>query len=203
MTRHGSLIFPSALRCDGSSIFLPRRVIYLMNPSVIVTVLCRATLFLTVLVTLFAADSAWAEYKMAFVDVPRAMAASDAAKQARDILQKKLASKQKEVSAMESEIKTMKSELEKRKGADQEGEMRGKMRDYQRLVEDNQAAIDRENGRWTKKITEALLKVIEEIGREEGFTVIFGKGQVLFAAGTIDITDRVLVRLNERTKKWF
>jgi outer membrane protein len=174
-----------------------------MNPSVIVTVLCRATLFLTVLVTLFAADSAWAEYKMAFVDVPRAMAASDAAKQARDILQKKLASKQKEVSAMESEIKTMKSELEKRKGADQEGEMRGKMRDYQRLVEDNQAAIDRENGRWTKKITEALLKVIEEIGREEGFTVIFGKGQVLFAAGTIDITDRVLVRLNERTKKWF
>ncbi|MEO5348449.1 MAG: OmpH family outer membrane protein [Magnetococcus sp. YQC-3] len=175
-----------------------------MNPSVIVTVLCRATLFLTALLTLFAADSVWAaEYKMAFVDVPRAMAASEAAKQARDILQKKLASKQKEVSAMESEIKEMKAELEKRKGADQEGEMRGKMRDYQRLVEDNQAAIDRENGRWTKKITEALLKVIEEIGREEGFTVIFGKGQVLFAAGTIDITDRVLVRLNERTKKWF
>ena len=175
-----------------------------MNPSVIVTVMCRATLFLTALLTLFAADSVWAaEYKMAFVDVPRAMAASEAAKQARDILQKKLASKQKEVSAMESEIKEMKAELEKRKGADQEGEMRGKMRDYQRLVEDNQAAIDRENGRWTKKITEALLKVIEEIGREEGFTVIFGKGQALFAAGTIDITDRVLVRLNERTKKWF
>ncbi|MBF0160661.1 MAG: OmpH family outer membrane protein [Magnetococcales bacterium] len=156
-------------------------------------------------------SSAWAEsYKLAFVDVPRAMAASDAAKQARDILQKKLAAKQQEVSSMEAEIKEMKADAKKRKGVartdaapDQEGEMRSKLRDYQRLVEDNQAAIDRENGRWTKKITEALLKVIEEIGREEGFTVIFGKGQVLFAAGSIDITDRVLVRLNERTKKWF
>lgn len=151
-----------------------------------------------------------APYKMAFVDVPRAMAASDAAKKARNILKKKLAAKQKEVSAMEAGIKRMKATAEKRKGltrpdaaSEQESELRAKFREYQRLVEDNQAAIDRENGRWTKKITSALLKVIEEIGLEEGFTVIFGKGQVLFAAGTIDITDRVLARLNERTKKWF
>ena len=160
---------------------------------------------------LFLSGSAWAApYKMAFVDVPRAMAASDAAKKAREILQKKLAAKQQEVSAMEADIKRMKAAAAERKSvtrqeshADLESELRRKFREYQRLVEDNQAAIDRENGRWTKKITGALLKVIEEIGREEGFTVIFGKGQVLFAAGAIDITDRVLARLNERTRKWF
>ena len=181
-----------------------------MNPSLISTPFCRAALTLLVSIGFFC-GSAWADsYKLAFVDVPRAMAASDAAKQARDILQKKLAAKQKEVSSMEAEIKAMKAKVEKRKSVsradaaqDQAGEIRSKLRDYQRLVEDNQAAIDRENGRWTKKITEALLKAIEEIGREEGFTVVFGKGQVLFAAGSIDITDRVLVRLNERTKKWF
>lgn len=149
-------------------------------------------------------------YKMAFVDVPRAMSASEAAKKARDILNKKLAAKQKEVSVMEEEIKRMKADAEKRKGltrpeanTDLDNEMRHKFRAYQRLVEDNQAAIDRENGRWTTKITGALLKVIEEIGLEEGFTVVFGKGQVLFAAGSIDITDRVLKRLNMRTKNWF
>ncbi|WP_130471485.1 OmpH family outer membrane protein [Candidatus Magnetaquicoccus inordinatus] len=170
------------------------------------TLCCGLFLALLLSTTVASADS----YKLAFVDVPRAMAASDAAKQARDILQKKLAAKQQEVSAMEDEIKAMKAEIEKRKGGsrpdsapDPENELRSKLRDYQRLVEDNQAAIDRENGRWTKKITEALLKVIEEIGREDGYTVVFGKGQVLFAAGSIDITDRVLVRLNERTKKWF
>lgn len=178
---------------------------------VIFASLSRVGFVLLLAVGLLLCNSALAgPYKMAFVDVPRAMAASDAAKKARDILQKKLAAKQKEVSAMEAEIKQMKKEVEGQKGltrpgvtSDQESEMRTKFRAYQRLVEDNQAAIDRENGRWTTKITGALLKVIEEIGREEGFTVVFGKGQVLFAAGSIDITDHVLKRLNERTKKWF
>ena len=148
--------------------------------------------------------------QLAFVDVPRAMASSDAAKQARDILKKKLDAKQTEVTVMESEIKKMKESLEKRKSlmtressSELEGKIRRKFRDYQRLVEDNQAAIDRENGRWTKRITGALKEVIEEIGQEEGYTAVFGKGQVLFASASIDITDKVLTRLNKRTKEWF
>lgn len=146
----------------------------------------------------------------AYVDVPRAMASSDAAKRARDLLEKKLASKQKEVDSLEQKIKGMKTDLEKRKSlmtpesrAETSEKVRSKFREYQRLVEDNQASIDRENGLWTKKISEAMREVIEEIGREQGFTVIFGKGQVLFASGTIDITDKVLQRLNKRTTSWF
>ncbi|MBF0270484.1 MAG: OmpH family outer membrane protein [Magnetococcales bacterium] len=146
----------------------------------------------------------------AYVDVPRVMASSAAAQYARDMLKKKLAVKQKEVDAMESEIKSLKAKVEqggnmmnREARADMENTTRRKFREYQRLVEDNQAAIDRENGVWTKKITEALRVVIEEIGREKGFTAVFGKGQVLFANASIDISDQVLSRLNEHTKKWF
>lgn len=219
MTRLGPLIFPLAQLYDpffifGALFFVNKKVIQVMNPSTVLHLFSRVGALLLIALffvgNVFVSGSAWAEsYKLAFVDVPRAMAASDAAKQARDILQKKLVAKQKEVSTMEAEVKKMQENVAKRaqKGQadapDQDAEVRAKMRDYQRLVEDNQAAIERENGRWTKKITEALLKVIEEIGREEGYTVVFGKGQVLFAAGSIDITDQVLVRLNERTKKWF
>ncbi|HIJ85411.1 MAG TPA: OmpH family outer membrane protein [Magnetococcales bacterium] len=56
---------------------------------------------------------------------------------------------------------------------------------------------------WTKKISEAMREVIEEIGRERGYAVIFGKGQVLYASSAIDITDQVLKRLNKRTTGWF
>ncbi len=150
------------------------------------------------------------QYLFAFVDVPRAMASSDAAKRARELLEKKLASKQREVDTMEQKIKALKDDMEKRKNAmtpesraETSESVRGKFREYQRLVEDNQAAIDRENGRWTKKISEAMREVIEEIGRERGYTVIFGKGQVLYANSAIDITDQVLVRLNKRTTSWF
>ncbi|MBF0296253.1 MAG: OmpH family outer membrane protein [Magnetococcales bacterium] len=146
----------------------------------------------------------------AYVDVPRVMAASTAAQKARDMLKKKLAVKQQEVDAMEAEIKELKNKLEQGGNmlnrdarADLENNTRRKFREYQRLVEDNQAAIDRENGVWTKKITEALREVIEEIGRERGYTAVFGKGQVLFANNAIDISDQVLKQLNEHTKKWF
>ncbi|GAB0056356.1 hypothetical protein SIID45300_00662 [Candidatus Magnetaquicoccaceae bacterium FCR-1] len=146
----------------------------------------------------------------AYVDVPRVMASSSAAQHARELLKKKLASKQREVDVMEKEIKDLKAKIEQGGNvmnrdarADLENTTRNKFREYQRLVEDNQAAIDRENGVWTKKITEALRTVIEELGREKGYTAIFGKGQVLFANSTIDISDQVLNRLNEYTKKWF
>ncbi len=162
-------------------------------------------------VGLLGAWSAQAEQLLfAYVDVPRAMASSDAAKKARELLERKLASKQKEVDSMEQKIKALKGDLEKRKSlmtpesrAETSESIRNKFREYQRLVEDNQASIDRENGQWTKKISEAMREVIEEIGRERGFTVIFGKGQVLYANGSIDITDQVLKRLNKRTTSWF
>ncbi|MBF0109240.1 MAG: OmpH family outer membrane protein [Magnetococcales bacterium] len=150
------------------------------------------------------------QYSFAYVDVPRAMASSDAAKRARELLEKKLASKQREVDAMEQKIKSLKDDLEKRKGlmtpearAETSESVRNKFREYQRLVEDNQSVIDRENGRWTKKISEAMREVIEEIGRERGYTIIFGKGQVLYASSAIDITDQVLKMLNKRTTSWF
>ncbi|MEO5347223.1 MAG: OmpH family outer membrane protein [Magnetococcus sp. YQC-9] len=157
-----------------------------------------------------AAGSSGGAPVFAYVDVPRVMASSAAAQYARDLLKKKLASKQKEVDAMEKEIKDLKAKLEsggnvmnRDARADLENTTRRKFREYQRLVEDNQAAIDRENGVWTKKITDALREVIEEIGREKGYTAIIGKGQVLFANASIDISDQVLSRLNDHTKKWF
>ncbi|MBF0126726.1 MAG: OmpH family outer membrane protein, partial [Magnetococcales bacterium] len=138
----------------------------------------------------------------AYVDVPRVMAASTAAQRARDMLKKKLALKQQEVDSMESQIKELKNKVEqggnmmnREARAELENNTRRKFREYQRLVEDNQAAIDRENGVWTKKITEALREVIEEIGREKGYTAIFGKGQVLYANSAIDISDQVLKQL--------
>ncbi|MEO5376449.1 MAG: OmpH family outer membrane protein [Magnetococcus sp. DMHC-6] len=148
--------------------------------------------------------------QFAYVDITEAMTSSVAAKHVRDMLKQKIQTKQKEIDSLETEIKGMKADLEKRKNmmtpeanAELTGQIRSKFREYQRLVEDNQGAIDRENGRWTKKITETLSLVIEEIGKEKGFTVVFGKGQVLYADKSIDITSEVLNRLNSRTKGWF
>ncbi|MBF0610996.1 MAG: OmpH family outer membrane protein [Magnetococcales bacterium] len=155
------------------------------------------------------------EVKIAYVDVPRAIASSEAAKRARELMQKKLDSKQREVDAVEEEIKLLKEEKLREEKEQPEGTLKPegrseianalskKLREYQRLVEENQAALDRENGVWTKKVTDALRQVIQEIGREDGYTVIVGKGQVLYSTSSIDITDKVLIRLNETTRRWY
>lgn len=156
-----------------------------------------------------AAESA--ALKVAYVDIARAIDSSMAATNAREMLKGKLDAKQREVSAMESEIKEMKADFEKRKGllnpesrAELDGRIRRKFREYQRLVEDNQAALDRENNRWTKKMTQAMSEVVEEVGRERGYTMIFAKNpRILYFNESVDITDEVLSRFNKRTEGWF
>ena len=155
------------------------------------------------------AASAAGPIKLAYVDVPRAMAASNASQRFLKTFKKKLSSKRREVRAMEAEIKRMKTSLDKRKNLMSRGsasdlaeKIRRKYRQYQRLVEDNQAIIDRDNSNWTKKITDAMKKVIEQIAREKGYTAVFAKGQVLFYDAEIDITDLVLKRLNTYTRRW-
>ncbi|MBF0187216.1 MAG: OmpH family outer membrane protein [Magnetococcales bacterium] len=148
--------------------------------------------------------------KFAYVDVQRAVSSSDAAKKAKELLQKKFMAMRKEINGLELELKRMRSDLKNKQALmkpEALGELRNKARqkyrDYQRLLEDNQAAIDRENKHWTKRITKALREVIIAIGREGKYTTIFGKGQVLYSDSGIDITDMVLVRLNKQTKSWF
>ncbi|MBF0368266.1 MAG: OmpH family outer membrane protein [Magnetococcales bacterium] len=157
-------------------------------------------------------SSALAQSKgtFAYVDVPRAIASSVAGEKARDLLKNNIASKQKEIADMEAEIKRMKENTDKKKSlmkpealSEMRNTIQRKFREYQRMVEDNQAALDRENRRWTKKITKTLHEIIQEIGREKNYTAIFSRGQVLYADPSINITDEVLKRLNSRTKDWF
>ncbi|MBF0195848.1 MAG: OmpH family outer membrane protein [Magnetococcales bacterium] len=163
---------------------------------------------LTTVLTVNSAQAAKANF--AYVDVPRVMASSDASKLATALLKKTLAIKQKEVTVMKADINKMKKNLEQRKNlmtlearAELASKIRRKFREFQRLIEDNQATVDRENRRWTKKLTEALRDVIEEVGREKKYTAIFSRGQTIFVAPDIEITDKILIRLNNKTKNWF
>ncbi|OSM05165.1 OmpH family outer membrane protein [Magnetofaba australis] len=162
------------------------------------------------LVSLLWVESADAADKFAFVDVQRAISSSDAAKQARNLLMSAKGKTQAKVDAKKSQIETMQADLKKRGAlmtpeakAEFNAKLQREMRDFRRMVEDLQLRLDRENARWTKRITGALREVIEEMGREKGYTAVFGKGQVLYATDTIDITDQVLKRLNERTASLF
>ncbi len=171
---------------------------------------------LTILIgfsTLGASSVDAAQPKFAFVNVSKAIDTSNATKRARKIFRRQLASKRKEIAGLEKQVKRLKSQLDNltKKGSlanrdkvsNLKEKFRRKYRQYQRLVEDNQVAIERENSKWSKKITRTLRDVIQEIGRERGYTAIYAHGQALYHNPAIDITDIVLKRLNARTSKWY
>lgn len=152
-----------------------------------------------------------AEGRFGFVDVSRVMNSSQANKKALEIFKRKLAAKQKDIDTIESQIKRLKERLEKQgksMSTDERNrakdELRDKLREYRRLGEDHQADLDRENRLWTKKITKTLREVVEEVGRDGRFTVVFAKAPVfLFLDDRIDVSDEVLRRLDARTARWF
>ena len=148
---------------------------------------------------------------MGYVDVARVMNTSKANKKALQLFKTGLESKQKDIDVLEADIKRLKDRLDKQKKSlsvskrqQLQDLLRDKLREYRRMGEDHQADLDRQNRLWTKKITKALREVVEEVGRDGRFSVVFAKSPVfLYVDKSIDISDEVLRRLNARTARWF
>ncbi len=160
--------------------------------------------------SLIPGGAAEAAGKFAYVDVSRAITSCTANKRFARSFKRKVEAKKRELSKLAKEFEREKAALKKRKNlmtAEARSEMAAKLRSKylknQRFVEDSESALERESSGWNKKISRALRKVIQQIGRERGYTAVFAKGQVLYSSPSIDITDTVLKRLNTRTKKWF
>jgi outer membrane protein len=78
--------------------------------------------------------------------------------------------------------------------AAKEKDYQAKIRDFQRWGEDNQNEINQKRMEMERNIAIGLTKVIQKVGADEGFTIIFENNQqiVLYTSKAIDITDRVI-----------
>ncbi|MEG3640918.1 OmpH family outer membrane protein [Magnetococcus sp. PR-3] len=156
------------------------------------------------------AQSRAAEVKIAVINTQQAIAQSIAARSARKMLKRKLESRQKRVSGKEQELKKLrldqqqKSRLLTQDARDQlRVRLSQKERDFQRFFEDSNRDQQAEATRVTRRITNAVREVIEDISRQRGFILVLDKRMTAFNAPNIDITDDVLAIVNERTKDWY
>ncbi len=86
--------------------------------------------------------------------------------------------------------------------ATKEKEFQNKVRDYQRWVDDNQKEMQQKTQEMERTISISLVKVIQKLGTDEGYTLILEKNEniVLFVSKTVDITDRV-IKAHDAQKK--
>jgi len=78
--------------------------------------------------------------------------------------------------------------------AAREKELQTKLRDFQRWGEDVQNELKQKQIEMERNISSGLVKVVQEIGAKEGYTVILRRNEniVLFTSKSIDLTDLVI-----------
>jgi outer membrane protein len=154
--------------------------------------------------------SVWAaELRIAYIDIQRAINECHAGKEAKKLITKDLEKIQRSNTDKQKELQSMKETLDKQAPmltADarvaKEKEFQGKVRDYQRWVDDSQNEMNQKRIEMERNISTALVKVIQKLGADEGYTLILEKNEsiVLFVSKAIDITDRAIKAFDAQKK---
>lgn len=147
--------------------------------------------------------------KLGVVDLQRTLNQSRAGKEAKEQFLKRVEAAQKMVDAKEMELRKLKSDLDKQgpllsedAQLERRKEFEKKLIDYERLKKDSEDDLNLEQRNLANKIREAIEKVVQQVGRDEGYTFIFDKNDaaIIYARDATDITDKV-IRIFDAQKK--
>ncbi len=155
-------------------------------------------------VSVLAADTV----KFGAIDIQKVLNESEAGKKAKSDLESLIKSRQSNIDEKGKVIEKMKSDLEKQTSVlsadarkNKEDELERVVREYQRLVQDSQADIKKKEAELTDGILKEIRDLVDKIGEEEGYTIIFEKGTVLYSSKGIDVTESVLKRFDAAKAK--
>lgn len=155
-----------------------------------------------------AAQAEGAAIKVAVIDVERILIESERGKSALEELEALQNEKREQGRAMQQEIEDLRSQLnEGRLSLAQE-----RLTQLQKQVEDKVIALQRFQDDANRELTEkrdqvlsqierSIFPVINEIGEEAGYTLIFNKynSGLVYASDAVDITDQVIERYNQNS----
>ncbi|MBI2568914.1 MAG: OmpH family outer membrane protein [Candidatus Schekmanbacteria bacterium] len=139
--------------------------------------------------------------KLGYVDAQEVVLRSKAGKAAMQGLetlkekkQERMNEKQKEAESLERDLQAQRFTLAADERERRQDEIQKQRKELQRMLEDAQGELDREEQKALKKIEIDVMKVIAEIGKKEGYTLIFGKiaSSIVYADPSADLTDKIV-----------
>lgn len=152
-----------------------------------------------------AALPAAAQSKVAVIDVQRVVAESDPGKEAIQKLKAVSDAKVQEGQTMQQELATLRDQINKQRFTVSEerlAEMTKELEDkniaIRRFEDDAKRELEEARRRELGGLEEQILPIINQIGQDQGITVIFNKFQsgLVYADEAVDITDEVIRQFN-------
>ncbi|KWT89586.1 MAG: OmpH family outer membrane protein [Nitrospirota bacterium] len=163
-----------------------------------------------VVVLLFAATAAKAQQnvKIGFVDIQKVINESEPGKRAKDALESYIKTHQTKIEEKEKAIDSMKADLDKKGSAlseeakkKKQDEMQTMVRDIKRMAAEAQDEVRKKETDLTKDVFTDIRTIIRQIGKDDGYTAILESGAVLYSTDNVDITDKIVKKLNDLKKK--
>lgn len=140
------------------------------------------------------------QMRIAVVDLQRALNECDAGKRAKESVRGKFEKAQNELKKEREDLDRSREELEKRAALLKEDERRSRERelenrtlDFKRKYEDLQRDLKRTDAELTSGIVEQLYGIVNDYGRQQGYTLVLESSSgLLYADKALDITDAIV-----------
>ena len=143
--------------------------------------------------------------KIGVVDLQRVMETSDAGKSAQTQIKQQKDKMESDLKDKGAEIEQIRQRLEreamvmsKASREEKEREARIKLNDFKTLQKKFRNELQQLEQRLVTQLRDDTIALVNEIGKKEGYLLIISRVGVLYSPNTIDITDQLIKRLNER-----
>lgn len=147
-----------------------------------------------------------ADVKIGVIDLMKVIDMSNMGRKAKEEMSVKIEDAETKIKKVEGKLVEMKDEIEREAMLISEDVLEKKEREYQdefleyqRIVEDYQYEIQKRDSELAELIISKTKEIVDKIGQEEGYTIILEKtdSSILYYNDIIDITDRVIKKLNK------
>ncbi|HEY2736744.1 MAG TPA: OmpH family outer membrane protein [Polyangiales bacterium] len=144
-------------------------------------------------------------FKVAVVDMQRAMNETEDGRKAKAALKKVFEDRQKTLDKQQNDLKTMKESLEKQRDVLSRDVLAKKLEEYQKAFGELQTTymefqreLQAKEGELTKEIIERMQRIMRHVGQTEGYTLILERSEsgVVYVPTNYDLTDLLIQRYN-------
>ncbi|OQW90504.1 MAG: hypothetical protein BWK79_19705 [Beggiatoa sp. IS2] len=159
-----------------------------------------------VLTSILFSQSALAELKIGFVNALQLMESAPQVEQANQRLEREFAPRQQGIVRAQQDVRNLEERLTKNREIMSEVEGRNlsrdvisKKRELKRQQDEFREDYNIRRNEELDKLQKKIVEIIQTVAREEAYDFILSDG-VVWASKKVDITDKILMRLNQQSR---
>ena len=145
--------------------------------------------------------------RIGVVDIQQVLNQSQKGAAVKQKLEQERVGRQKELDARQEEVVKLQADLDRQAPVLSEQAKREKSEALQRKVREARRVAEDANRDFEKRVREAetditreIFAVIQEYGRDQGYTVILERSTVVFGAAAVDLTPEIVKRYDAKQK---